>query len=305
MCLKQTADGAFCFFEDARLSLARCYQVFDAARRVLFLVVFDHEVMRLHRQLEAERAASTRSKQQLMTNILHEIKTPLNTIYFSFQTLLCRQNEIASVDFEQVLSGFQCAELVRVTLNSFGDLEDVLQGRFSPFFCAFELETLLDESLAIFQQIAEFKQIEIAKLYGESLGAQTRNDKERLIQVVVILLSFCLRNFSAGRLKVSLERQSENLSSVELLFEGQTLTAEHLERFRRLLRTSPQEVYTQQVLHEDNTGERSQNCQLILCAYLANYIGKGKPICITANAHNETRLTFFVANFSDSRSVLP
>jgi len=162
-----------------------------------------------------EAEAANLAKGEFLANMSHEIRTPLNGLLGMLQLLQFTRLEEEQRDYldTAIGSGRNLLEI----LNDVLDLSKIESGKLELEECDFELGDLLDSVVAVFQQQAKSRGLDITWIIDESLPRHFIGDKGRLRQVLFNLVGNASKFTESGTVTVEAYPLQTNLKS------GQTL----------------------------------------------------------------------------------
>jgi PAS domain S-box-containing protein len=161
----------------------------------------------------AEAQAANRSKDELISLVSHELRSPLNSILIYSQMLSSNPN-----DAEQVRQTCEIVERnTRTQLRLIEDLLDtarIVRGELRLDKLPTDIMPVLADALDVARPMAEAKGIRLRAHYGETSG-MVDGDSVRLQQIIGNLLSNAIKFTPAsGRVELWLERSGEELCIV-------------------------------------------------------------------------------------------
>lgn len=171
------------------------------------------ELLRRERAARAEAQAANRSKDEFISLVSHELRSPLNSILIYSQMLNSHPNDVEEVR--------QTCEIIernaRTQLRLIEDLLDtarIVRGKLQIDKHPTDIVPVLADALDVARPMAEAKGIELRAHYGERSG-MVDGDSVRLQQVIGNLLSNAIKFTPAGgRVELWLERSGEELCIV-------------------------------------------------------------------------------------------
>jgi PAS domain S-box-containing protein len=171
------------------------------------------ELLEREKAARAEAQAARRSKDEFISLITHELRSPLNPILIYSQTLGSNP-----IDAEQVRQGCEIIELnVRTQLQLIEDLLDtarIVQGELRLDKRPIDIVPVLADALDVVRPMAKAKGIRIRAHYGKA-SEMIDGDSIRLQQVIGNLLSNAIKfTPEGGRVELWLERSGEELGVV-------------------------------------------------------------------------------------------
>ncbi len=155
-------------------------------------------VASLQSMLEATREAS-KMKSQFLANMSHEIRTPLNAI-IGMAYLSLRDNSLSDKQRGNLDKIQLAARSLLGLINDILDLSKVEAGMLEVECTPFSLKEVLGNSLAIHQDNAASKGLELRLEYAQDLPARFCGDALRMGQVVNNLVSNAIKFTEKGRI---------------------------------------------------------------------------------------------------------
>jgi PAS domain S-box-containing protein len=189
-------------------------------------------VARLARQESARLGVL---KEEFLTTVNHELRTPLHAILT--WTSLLRRGDLPAADQQRGLESIERnARLQTLTVSDLLDMSGILSGKLRLKMAPLEVRTALTAAMDAVRPAALAKNIELLESLDGS-AALVMGDADRLQQVFWNLLSNALKfTDSGGRVQVTLQQQN---SQIRISFEdsGKGIAAEFLphvfDRFRQ------------------------------------------------------------------------
>jgi signal transduction histidine kinase len=262
----ETADGPLLYtvgtlFAGA-IEAARLYSELEAQNRVLEERVASRTQDLLAAMAEAQEAraaaeAASDAKSRFLANVSHELRTPLTSVVGFAKLSRRRLDEVVfpvvprdepKVDraVRQVGDnlGIIVAEGDRLTglINDLLDLSRIEAGRFEWRMAAMQLEDAVSQALAATAALFEVSGLGLDLDIADALPA-IEGDRDRLVQVVINLVSNAVKFTPAGSVRVRVAPDDDHVR-VEVVDSGRGIAAADLERifepFRQASDTVPE-----------------------------------------------------------------
>ncbi len=99
---------------------------------------------------------------------------------------------------ELLFLGFKNTELLRIILNTLIDYSQMDIEECEINFSTFLLDNLLQNCVDIYSGVCEVKKLSISYDFDPKYPTSINSDQERLMQIIVNLLSYCVRQTSYG-----------------------------------------------------------------------------------------------------------
>ena len=182
-----------------------------------------------------EAVSANLAKDQLLANISHEFRTPLNSV-LGYAKLLQRDSSFNAEQIEQLSTIQQSGTYLLTLINDILDLSKSQTGKMELHLQEFDLLSSLKAVIRIVESEATDKGLQI-KTKFQNLPTTIRADRKRLTQVLLNLLNNAIKFTSSGEilLKVSLVETTKNITSpwqqkirFEVIDTGRGITPEEL-----------------------------------------------------------------------------
>ena len=157
-----------------------------------------------------------KAKEQFLTNISHEIRTPINGIAGIAGLLSQNQN---SEERETYLNAIRhSAENLKVIINDILDLASIESGKLKFEKIAFNLTDLLPSLISTFTFQAREKNISLQYTLEDSLNRFLVGDPVRLNQILINLIGNAVKFTHTGSIQVkcSVEKEQKNICWVKI-----------------------------------------------------------------------------------------
>ncbi len=179
-------------------------------------VVLRHRVKQqtdvIRRQLDQTAAlkdaaeAANRAKSEFLANMSHEIRTPMNGVMGMIELALDAQP--STEQYECLAMARGSAESLLGIINDILDFSKIEAGRLDLDPVDFDLNELLEETLAAFAHRASEKGVELACEIAPGVPAWVHADPVRLRQVIVNLIGNALKFTERGEVSLRVDAES-------------------------------------------------------------------------------------------------
>ena len=171
------------------------------------------ELQQTFQQLENARedaVSANLAKDQLLANISHEFRTPLNSV-LGYAKLLQRDSSLDADQIDQLNTIQQSGLYLLTLINDILDLSKTKTGKMELHPQEFNLSKCLKAVMRIVESEATGKGLQLKTKFN-NLPTTIRTDQKRLTQVLINLLSNAIKFTSSGEilLKVSLVDTNKN-----------------------------------------------------------------------------------------------
>jgi Na+/proline symporter/nitrogen-specific signal transduction histidine kinase len=203
--------------DEEPLGLEEVMEILDESSQA---IAHSRELERKSRALEAAtvklRAANRRLqeldrlKDDFVSMVSHELRTPLTSMR-AFAEILLDNPELEAADRERFL-GIIVGEIERLTrlINQVLDLSKIESGRAEWHLSEIDLRQIIEEGLASTAQLFRDRGAEVDARLPEDGVPRVRADRDRVMQVVLNLLSNAAKFCADERGLVSVTLQAEN-----------------------------------------------------------------------------------------------
>jgi len=179
--------------------------------RVIFRDISDRK--RIETELGRARDAaleSARVKSQFLTNVTHEVRTPMNVIVGMLDLL--QKTEISSDQRDYTQTALASAESLLATINNILHVSNLESGSLSIMTADFDLRGTAERIVEVMKVMASEKDLEIDLTLEGEIPTVLRGDVARLRQILTNLLTNAIKFTHKGSIhvRVAWERETEN-----------------------------------------------------------------------------------------------
>lgn len=247
-------------------------------------------------QAHAAAAAANRARESLLTNISHDLRTPLTTI-FGYSELIEEQARLSgNVDLITDLRHIQMAgHRLLMQISDILDIADIEAGKMALRLEIFDVQMLVEHVVADFMPMIDRHMNTLTVSYVGAPGV-TCADRDKLRQVLSAVISHAARNTQHGLLTLTVTRQpikEQEWLSFRITDNGVGMTPEQIEWLSQAL---PQVDYM--LMQRDG----SINPSLVLSRYFCRMMGGN--ITITSEAGYGSTFTIYLPAVVNSQQPL-
>jgi len=190
---------------------------------------FHELVLARNRAEEANRAKSA-----FLTNISHDIRTPLNSILGMARLL--SEEEGDPLRKEYLNSIQESANVLLRLLNDIIDLSRIESSRLTIESADFNISEVLEDTITIFRPQAQLKNLKLVPRVKPDVPSRLRGDSKRLRQILMNLVGNAVKFTSRGEVEIHVtvpaetDRQEETLLRFDVQDTGPGIPPDKQER---------------------------------------------------------------------------
>lgn len=165
-------------------------------------------------QMEVEETHKERN--EMVANVTHELRTPVNGVLGLAQNLL--DTELDSEQRETIELIEQCCRNMIKIINNILDFSKLQAGKFTIEYTDFNFYQMMDNLVKVNRTQAESKGLKLICNVGEDIPESMIGDELRITQVLNNLLSNAIKFTSVGQITLNVVKSFENEKELELFF---------------------------------------------------------------------------------------
>ena len=169
---------------------------------------------------EKRTEEARRIKAQVIANISHELKTPLNSVVGYVDLLRERKYGNLSDEQDDILRRVQMAsERLLSVIQNLLDFSSAELGKVDVKIAGFDLNASLSSTLEIWEKLAEEKGIKISSSFDPAIG-EVNSDKQKIYQSLANVLSNAVKFTDKGSIEVKSKLLEGDLVLIEVKDTG-------------------------------------------------------------------------------------
>ncbi len=214
---KRAADGMY------RWHLGRAVPLRDASGKIVKWFgtctdIHDQKLFQMElREAKVAAEAATAAKSNFLTNISHEIRTPINGILGTTGLLLDTKLTPEQKEFAEIL--YTSGDNLLAIINDLLDLSKIEARKLTLDIHDMDLSQVIETTVTFFCERVHQKKLEFVTRIGADLPTALRGDPSRLRQVLTNLISNAIKYTERGEVILAVTKEAETPKRVELRFE--------------------------------------------------------------------------------------
>ena len=156
---------------------------------------FKHEVA-VRKKAEDQAESASRAKSEFLANMSHEIRTPMNAIVGMAELL--SETRLTEEQAKYVKIFRKAGDSLIQIINDILDISKIEAGQLKVYEGAFDLKSLLEDSLSVVANFASKKKLRLDFICPSDLHRHFLSDAQKIKQIVVNLLSNAVKFTSEG-----------------------------------------------------------------------------------------------------------
>ena len=175
-------------------------------------------------------SAASRAKSDFLSNISHEMRTPMNSI-LGISYLALRAEPSPKVR-DYLRSIHDSGKYLLALISDILDFSKIESGKFEVEQVDFLMPPLLNEAVALLNEAAREKGLDLQVQFDERLNVPLRGDPLRIRQILVNYLTNAVKFSSQGQIRLVARAERLEAAAVQVMFEvideGIGITAEQV-----------------------------------------------------------------------------
>ncbi|KAL4503260.1 hypothetical protein ABPG72_000866 [Tetrahymena utriculariae] len=217
-------------------------------------------------------------KDKVIDSITHNLKTPLNGILLSCQTL--QMNLKQSENLEILEHIYQNSFILLNMINDILDYSRFLKDQLKLEMKEYSMSSILDEIYAIMKLQFDVKKLQF-NIKDYTIDAKIKTDKNRLIQVLLQFLTNSIKFTQKGYVKLKVFKQ-KNAFKFTIEDTGQGMSKQQIERLGNLF-MQPHKSY-----------QHGVGLGFIMCKNLLDKMSSENNLTVVSEENKGTTVVFFI-----------